>query len=97
MTTIVKFVAWAVRVAIRLFPWLSAAHRLRVSPKAKCPWCGAVKRHEIHADIDGLAIVHRCAVCGGVWGVRPITAESELRKMFRQPTEAEERKRSEKL
>jgi hypothetical protein len=87
---LVKFVAWAVRAAIHVCPWLSAVYRQHISTRSKCLWCGAVKRHRIQASFSPDSklgvVIHTCAVCAGQWGVDPLTPAA---KLFRQPTEDE--------
>jgi formate dehydrogenase maturation protein FdhE len=87
---IVNAVAWMVRFAIRLFPWLSASYRVRINPRQRCPWCGAVDKHGIETDMENGIVKLHCVVCSGIWGFNALTQKE---KLVREPTEDEEAKR----
>lgn len=76
----VQLLAWLVRLAIRLFPWLSADYRRRIRARQKCPACGAVKKHRMAYDETQRKVILSCVDCSAFWGFDPVIRPAKWAK-----------------
>lgn len=73
--------AAAVRLLIRLIPWLSWDYRNRRIPRRqKCPACGNGGRKDLRYDPDQKLVICQCPLCMAAWGYEPVVKAGKFSK-----------------